>query len=93
MELTFHDGTIRDLVFIQDMGNRTSLLISGGAGDSKIYVTDCETAMPVRAMAGHTGRFYCTFAILILQEFTPLIVGISVMFIKLRLIDVFCYYV
>lgn len=55
VELTFHDGTVRDLVFMQDISNRASLLISGGAGDSKIYVTDCESAMPIRAMAGHSG--------------------------------------
>ncbi|KAL4219539.1 hypothetical protein ACF0H5_022115 [Mactra antiquata] len=58
VELSFHDGTVRDLVFMQDISNRTSLLISGGAGDSKIYVTDCETAMPIRAMAGHSGVVY-----------------------------------
>ncbi|XP_021380323.1 WD repeat-containing protein 47-like isoform X2 [Mizuhopecten yessoensis] len=58
MELTIHDGTIRDLTFMQDSINRTSLLISGGAGDNKIYVTDCETGMPVRAMAGHSGHVY-----------------------------------
>ena len=55
MELSFHDGTVRDMVFMQDTINRSSLLISGGAGDCKIYVTDCETGMPVRAMAGHSG--------------------------------------
>jgi len=56
MELAFHDGTVRDIVFMQDSINRTSLLISGGAGDNKIYVTDCESGMPVRAMAGHSGK-------------------------------------
>lgn len=56
IELTFHDGTVRDLVFMQDMVNRSSLLISGGAGDCKIYVTDCESGMPVRVMAGHSGQ-------------------------------------
>ncbi len=55
MELTFHDGTVRDLVFMQDTSNRSSLLISGGAGDCKIYVTDCETGVPIRVMAGHSG--------------------------------------
>ena len=59
MEFSFHDGTIRDLVFMQDSINRSSLLISGGAGDNKIYVTDCETGMPVRAMAGHSGKLTC----------------------------------
>ncbi|KAK3592728.1 hypothetical protein CHS0354_007730 [Potamilus streckersoni] len=58
MELTFHDGTIRDLVFMQDMTNKSALLISTGAGDSKIYVTDCESGLPVRAMAGHSGVVY-----------------------------------
>ncbi|XP_062567711.1 WD repeat-containing protein 47-like isoform X1 [Saccostrea cucullata] len=58
MELSFHDGTVRDIVFMQDTINRSSLLISGGAGDCKIYVTDCETGMPVRAMAGHSGHVY-----------------------------------
>ena len=55
MELTFHDGTVRDLVFMQDTSNRSSLLISGGAGDCKIYVTDCETGTPIRVMSGHSG--------------------------------------
>jgi len=55
MELTFHDGTVRDLVFMQDINNKSSLLISGGAGDCKIYVTDCETGTPIRVMSGHTG--------------------------------------
>ncbi len=56
MELTFHDGTIRDMVFMQDQSNHTSLLISGGAGDCKIYVTDCETGTPIRVMSGHSGE-------------------------------------
>ena len=58
MELTFHDGTVRDLIFMQDTSNRSSLLISGGAGDCKIYVTDCETGQPIRVMSGHSGMFY-----------------------------------
>ena len=56
MELTFHDGTVRDLVFMQDTSNGSSLLISGGAGDCKIYVSDCETGQPVRMMTGHSGQ-------------------------------------
>ncbi|KAK8766060.1 hypothetical protein V5799_007159, partial [Amblyomma americanum] len=53
-ELTMHDGTIRDLCFVEDLSNRSSLLISGGAGDCKIYVTDCETATPFQALSGHS---------------------------------------
>ena len=56
MELSFHDGTVRDLVFMQDVTNQSSLLISGGAGDCKIYVTDCVSGAPIRAMMGHTGE-------------------------------------
>uniref|UniRef100_A0A023FMA6 Putative wd40 domain protein n=1 Tax=Amblyomma cajennense TaxID=34607 RepID=A0A023FMA6_AMBCJ len=55
-ELTMHDGTIRDLCFVEDLSNRSSLLISGGAGDCKIYVTDCETATPFQALSGHSGH-------------------------------------
>ncbi|XP_076455467.1 WD repeat-containing protein 47-like isoform X4 [Babylonia areolata] len=58
MELSFHDGTVRDVVFMQDMTNRMSLLISGGAGDCKIYASDCETGTPIRALTGHSGHVY-----------------------------------
>ncbi|RWS04525.1 WD repeat-containing protein 47-like protein [Dinothrombium tinctorium] len=55
-ELTMHDGTVRDMCFMEDLTNRSSLLISGGAGDCKIYVTDCETATPFQALSGHSGH-------------------------------------
>ncbi|XP_022239191.1 WD repeat-containing protein 47-like [Limulus polyphemus] len=44
-ELTMHKGTVRDLCFMEDLSNRSSLLISGGAADNKIFITDCETGM------------------------------------------------
>jgi WD repeat-containing protein 47 len=56
IELTMHDGTIRDLCFLEDISNKSSLLISGGAGDCKIYVTDCETSTPFQALSGHGGH-------------------------------------
>ncbi|XP_018565337.1 WD repeat-containing protein 47 isoform X3 [Anoplophora glabripennis] len=56
IELTMHDGTIRDLCFLEDTTNKSSLLISGGAGDCKIYVTDCATGTPFQALSGHTGH-------------------------------------
>lgn len=56
VELTMHDGTIRDLCFLEDSLNKSSLLISGGAGDCKIYVTDCTTGTPFQALSGHTGH-------------------------------------
>lgn len=54
--MTFHGGTVRDVCFMEDTSNRSNILISGGAGDNKIYVTDCETAMPFQALTGHTGK-------------------------------------
>lgn len=45
-ELIMHDGTVRDLCFLEDTTNKSSLLISGGAGDCKIYITDCATSTP-----------------------------------------------
>lgn len=53
--LTMHNGTVRDLCFIDDSsGNGSSLLLSAGGGDNKIYVTDCDTITPFQSMAGHT---------------------------------------
>lgn len=52
--MNIHDGTIRDLVFMEDTTNRTSLLISGGAGNCKINITDCATGAKIRSMDGHT---------------------------------------
>lgn len=46
VELTMHDGTVRDVCFIEDTSNMASLLVSGGAGDCKIYITDCATGNP-----------------------------------------------
>lgn len=57
-ELTMHDGTVRDMCFMDDLSNHSSLLISGGAGDCKIYITDCDTATPFQALSGHSGSLY-----------------------------------
>uniref|UniRef100_A0A1Y1M3M6 CTLH domain-containing protein n=3 Tax=Photinus pyralis TaxID=7054 RepID=A0A1Y1M3M6_PHOPY len=56
VELSMHDGTVRDICFLEDTSNKSSLLISGGAGDCKIYVTDCATGTPFQALSGHTGH-------------------------------------
>lgn len=60
-ELTMHDGTVRDLCFLEDSVNKCSLLISGGAGDCKIYVTDCSTSTPFQALSGHSGHVLSLF--------------------------------
>lgn len=51
-ELAMHDGTVRDLVFMGD----SQTLVSGGAGDCKIYVTDCPSGQPVASLPGHGGH-------------------------------------
>lgn len=58
IELTLHNGTVRDLMFMQDQQNK---LISGGAGDCKIFVTDCNTQQPVRIYTGHEGHVYALY--------------------------------
>lgn len=50
-ELAMHDGTVRDLLFMSD----SQTLASGGAGDCKIYVTDCPSGQPVASLSGHGG--------------------------------------
>ena len=52
-----HDGTVRDVCFIEDMSNKSSLLVSAGAGDCKIFVTDCATGTPFQALSGHSGSY------------------------------------
>ncbi|XP_065570208.1 WD repeat-containing protein 47-like [Artemia franciscana] len=54
VDITVHDGTIRDVCFIEDSINKSSLLISGGAGDCKVYITDCTTGKAFQAFGGHT---------------------------------------
>ena len=56
VELTCHDGTVRDVIFMPDTAHKSSLLVSAGAGDCKICVTDCATAALLRAMPGHSGH-------------------------------------
>ena len=52
IELTHHNGTIRDLIFMQD----DSILLSGGAGDCKVYVTDVKKQAPIKSYSGHQGN-------------------------------------
>jgi WD40 repeat protein len=54
--VAFHNGTVRDLIFMQQQDN--NILISGGAGDCKINVLDCATQQTLRNYAGHTGHVF-----------------------------------
>ncbi|XP_017837632.1 WD repeat-containing protein 47 isoform X2 [Drosophila busckii] len=56
VELNMHDGTVRDMCFLDNQSTKSRLLVSGGAGDCKIYVTDCVTGMPFQMFSGHTGH-------------------------------------
>jgi WD40 repeat protein len=61
IELGMHDGTVRDVVFMGD----AQTLVSGGAGDCKLYVTDCPSGgQTVAALPGHAGHILslCTWA-------------------------------
>lgn len=40
---------------MDDLTNNSSLLLSGGAGDCKIKITDCETNQPFLSLSGHSG--------------------------------------
>lgn len=52
-----HDGTIRDLAFMEGPESGGAILISAGAGDCNIYTTDCQRGQGLHALSGHTGRY------------------------------------
>ena len=58
-EITVHDGTVRDCMFLDDSGS--TLLASGGAGDCRIHLTDCSTMSLVTSLAGHSGHVLSMF--------------------------------
>ena len=58
--MTCHNGTVRDLIFMHQLDN--SLLVSGGAGDCKIHVTDCTSLQPVRTYTGHGQHVYTLYS-------------------------------
>lgn len=61
-----HDGTIRDLAFMEGPESGGAILISAGAGDCNIYTTDCQRGQGLHALSGHTGR--CSVASVTLSE-------------------------
>uniref|UniRef100_A0A4W4E9U1 CTLH domain-containing protein n=1 Tax=Electrophorus electricus TaxID=8005 RepID=A0A4W4E9U1_ELEEL len=56
LEFSMHDGTIRDLVFMEGPESGGAILISAGAGDCNIYTTDCQRGQGLHALSGHTGH-------------------------------------
>lgn len=55
-----HDGTIRDLAFMEGPESGGAILISAGAGDCNIYTTDCQRGQGLHALSGHTGMYVVT---------------------------------
>ncbi|KAM6938540.1 WD repeat-containing protein 47-like [Lycodopsis pacificus] len=56
LEFSMHDGTIRDLAFMEGPESGGSILISAGAGDCNIYTTNCQRGQGLHALSGHTGH-------------------------------------
>ncbi|XP_057696796.1 WD repeat-containing protein 47-like isoform X2 [Corythoichthys intestinalis] len=56
LEFSMHDGTIRDLAFMEGPESGGSILVSAGAGDCNIYTTDCHRGQGLHALNGHTGH-------------------------------------
>uniref|UniRef100_A0A915EI54 Uncharacterized protein n=1 Tax=Ditylenchus dipsaci TaxID=166011 RepID=A0A915EI54_9BILA len=55
MELMMHDGTVRELIFMEDSGSHhSSIVVSGGAGNCHICLTDCTTGRTFKSFVGHT---------------------------------------
>uniref|UniRef100_A0A8C6S8G5 WD repeat domain 47b n=1 Tax=Neogobius melanostomus TaxID=47308 RepID=A0A8C6S8G5_9GOBI len=61
LEFSMHDGTIRDLAFMEGPESGGSILISAGAGDCNIYTTDCQRGQGLHALSGHTGHILTLF--------------------------------
>jgi len=53
VEISAHDGTVRDCVFLSEPTS-TVWLASAGAGDCKVYLTEAHSGRTVRGMAGHS---------------------------------------
>ncbi|XP_069558321.1 WD repeat-containing protein 47-like [Brachyistius frenatus] len=62
LEFSMHDGTIRDLAFMEGPESGGSILISAGAGDCNIYTTDCQRGQGLHALSGHTGHILTLYA-------------------------------
>lgn len=50
-KLSMHSGTVRDVCFLH--GDAVARLLSAGAGDFVIHLTDCSTMKPIQVFAEH----------------------------------------
>ncbi|NWH52084.1 WDR47 protein, partial [Fregata magnificens] len=61
LEFSMHDGTIRDLAFMEGPEGGGAILISAGAGDCNIYTRDCERGRGLHAPSCHTGHILALY--------------------------------
>ncbi|XP_068733757.1 WD repeat-containing protein 47-like isoform X2 [Montipora capricornis] len=61
LELAIHNGTVRDLAFVS-RASGTPVLVSGGAGDGNIMISDCSTGQTVGQLKGHSGHIMAVYA-------------------------------
>lgn len=59
-EMNFHKGTIRDIVFTPE-----GRLVSGGAGNPVVVISDCFRKQVVSSLSGHTDQ---VLALAVIQE-------------------------
>lgn len=61
LELAIHNGTVRDLAFVS-RASGTPVLVSGGAGDGNIMISDCSTGQTIGQLKGHSGHVMAVYA-------------------------------
>lgn len=64
-----HDGTIRDLAFMEGPESGGAILISAGAGDCNIYTTDCQRGQGLHALSGHTGMYVVASSLALIKSY------------------------
>lgn len=81
LEFSMHDGTIRDLAFMEGPESGGAILISAGAGDCNIYTTDCQRGQGLHALSGHTGTHTLKKYDFILYTRTQFLINIFVPYV------------
>ncbi|EDO43418.1 predicted protein [Nematostella vectensis] len=61
LELNIHSGTIRDLSFVS-RASGSAVLVSGGAGNGNIQISDCTTGNTIGQLKGHSSHIMSVYA-------------------------------
>ena len=56
--LTMHEATVRDCTWLAE----GQILVTAGAGDDQIFLTDCTTGEVTQTRAGHAGHAMCVYS-------------------------------